>query len=250
MANDQVKAGYVLGSNDKIYVQVPADNQWGFEICDENESWPGGVNSGLKSWTLLSRDDERITNDDRSRLDWVLDEWIEENRPAVEVCSNVEWVRENDLDKDGIDESDLDDAARDYASEVFRGLRNAAFLVTWPQGHRILCHGWNGARFASKQGCVGSFETLTKEQLEVISAVRIEAQKKISEAWKSDKQGFAFKTDAESGEIYADDFEDAQEQLRKMFSEAALADGAWGWVEDLDGDRFEIGIQPGRVAGL
>jgi hypothetical protein len=69
-----VKAGFVLGSDGRIYVQVPADNQWGFSICDDDQSWAGGVGSGLQSWMLLANDDPRITEDDRERIGWMLDE--------------------------------------------------------------------------------------------------------------------------------------------------------------------------------
>jgi hypothetical protein len=69
-----VQPGFVLGSDGRIYVQVPADNQWGFSICDDDQSWPGGFSSGLESWTLLANDDQRITEDDRERVGWILDE--------------------------------------------------------------------------------------------------------------------------------------------------------------------------------
>jgi hypothetical protein len=69
-----VKAGFVLGSDGDIYAQIPADNQWGFSICDDDQAWPGGFNSGLESWTLLANDDPRITEDDRERIGWMLDE--------------------------------------------------------------------------------------------------------------------------------------------------------------------------------
>jgi hypothetical protein len=69
-----VKAGFVLGSDGRIYVQVPADNQWGFAICDDDQAWPGGFDSGLESWTLLPNEDSRITEDDRERIGWMLDE--------------------------------------------------------------------------------------------------------------------------------------------------------------------------------
>lgn len=72
------KSGYVIGSDEKIYVQVPAKNQHGFSICDEDQSWEGGIGSGLKSWTLLGSDDARITQTDRERLGWILDQHADE----------------------------------------------------------------------------------------------------------------------------------------------------------------------------
>ena len=72
------KAGYVIGSDEKIYVQVPANNQHGFSICDEDQSWEGGIGSGLQAWTLLANDDPRITQSDRERLGWILDQHADE----------------------------------------------------------------------------------------------------------------------------------------------------------------------------
>ena len=67
------KTGYVIGSNGKIYVQLPADNQFGFVICDDEQSWAGGVGSGLADWTLIANNDSRIADEDRERLAWILD---------------------------------------------------------------------------------------------------------------------------------------------------------------------------------
>jgi hypothetical protein len=52
---------------------------------------------------------------------------------------------------------------------------------------------------------------------------------------------FKFRTDADSGTIEAPDFEHAVKQLNDMFTEAMLKDGAFGWVEDEDGYRHNIG---------
>ncbi len=52
---------------------------------------------------------------------------------------------------------------------------------------------------------------------------------------------YAFATDGESGIIEASDFSDAKQQLDEMFSEDTIADGAWGWVRDVDGYRYTIG---------
>lgn len=166
------------------------------------------------------------------------------NRPVVEVCSCTEWVRDRDLDQEGIDESDLSDAASYYASEVFDGLREKGFDVSWPGGNRSLYHQWNGAHFVTKLGCVGSWKKLTEAQIEVIEEVRKAAQAEVNARWVREKFDFAFATDSESGTIKAESFEEACEQLEAMFTEEALADGAWGWVEDQDGDRFLIGEKP------
>jgi hypothetical protein len=52
---------------------------------------------------------------------------------------------------------------------------------------------------------------------------------------------FKFCTDAKSGHITAPDFDHAVKQLNDMFTEQMLEDGAWGWVEDEDGYRHNIG---------
>ena len=70
--NDQVKAGYVITSNGTVLAQIPADNQWGFAISSDDQTWPGGF--GVDDWELLASNDPRITDADRERLQWILDE--------------------------------------------------------------------------------------------------------------------------------------------------------------------------------
>jgi hypothetical protein len=71
------KAGYVLGSDGKIYVEIPMQDHFGFAICDEDQSWQGSF-IPFKSWTLLANDDPRISESDRERLGWMLDEHNDE----------------------------------------------------------------------------------------------------------------------------------------------------------------------------
>ena len=52
---------------------------------------------------------------------------------------------------------------------------------------------------------------------------------------------FRYETDSESGELVAEDFKAAKSMLDKMLTADAIADGAWGWVEDRNGERYEIG---------
>lgn len=52
---------------------------------------------------------------------------------------------------------------------------------------------------------------------------------------------YRFATDSEMGTIEASTFAAACEILDGMVPEAAVADGAWGWVEDTDGQLYEIG---------
>ncbi len=51
---------------------------------------------------------------------------------------------------------------------------------------------------------------------------------------------YSYQTDSEFGLIQARDFSDAINQLSAMLPREAILNGAWGWVEDLDGYRFEI----------
>ena len=52
---------------------------------------------------------------------------------------------------------------------------------------------------------------------------------------------YTYATDAESGTIAAANWDDAKRKLVAMMTPAMLADGAWGWVEDTDGERFVHG---------
>lgn len=72
MATETIKAGYVITDCGSIYVQVPSDNQWGFSIDDDDQSFPGGFDLG-SDWNLLADDDPRITAADRERLGWILE---------------------------------------------------------------------------------------------------------------------------------------------------------------------------------
>lgn len=193
---------------------------------------------------------DRIVNHHAGTVSQLADGWSlwrAGEKPAAEVCSCTEWVREHDLDKDGIDEDDWDDAAKCYASAVYNGLREKGFDRSWPGGNRSLYHQWNGAHFATKRGCVGSWQKLTEEQIEAIDEIRKAAQAEVNSRWVCEKLEFPFATDDVSGTIKAESFEEACEQLEAMLTEEALADGAWGWVENSDGQRHTIGIEPGKA---
>lgn len=67
------QAGYVVTERGTVYVQLPADNAHGFVLADDDQTWDGGI--GLAdSWELVSDSDPRITDEDRERLSWLLDE--------------------------------------------------------------------------------------------------------------------------------------------------------------------------------
>lgn len=65
------KAGFVLGNDGRVLVQLPADNQFGFVLADEESTWAGGIGSGLTTWTLV--DQSQISGDDIERLAWLLE---------------------------------------------------------------------------------------------------------------------------------------------------------------------------------
>jgi len=64
--------GYVITSTGKVLMQIPSNNQWGFSIQDDDQTWPGGC--GIGEWGVLEDTDPRITDADRERLQWILDE--------------------------------------------------------------------------------------------------------------------------------------------------------------------------------
>jgi len=65
--------GYVLTDNGQVLLQVPDDNQWGFALQDDDQTWPGGFGAA-NSWKPLKDTDRRITKVDRERLGWILKE--------------------------------------------------------------------------------------------------------------------------------------------------------------------------------
>ena len=52
---------------------------------------------------------------------------------------------------------------------------------------------------------------------------------------------YKFATDSEQGSMVARDFTEAKMMLADRLTDEAIADGAFGWVEDLDGYRHEMG---------
>jgi hypothetical protein len=62
--------------------------------------------------------------------------------------------------------------------------------------------------------------------------------------------GYCFATDSEFGVIFAANFEAACQRLCEKFTRAAIDDGAWGRVEDVDGHRFELGHRPRPYRGV
>lgn len=52
--------------------------------------------------------------------------------------------------------------------------------------------------------------------------------------------GYQYKTDSCQGMAFARDFAEAKRILERMLPQEAIADGAWGWIEDQDGTRYHI----------
>lgn len=51
---------------------------------------------------------------------------------------------------------------------------------------------------------------------------------------------YTYKTDSCHGVAIARDFDEAKSMLSDMLPDEAVADGAWGWIQDQDGTRFYI----------
>lgn len=53
-------------------VQIPSDNEHGFVLADDDQTWPGGLGCGWSEWTLVDRAD--VPPEVEERLGWLLDE--------------------------------------------------------------------------------------------------------------------------------------------------------------------------------
>lgn len=61
---------FVRTTDGRYLVQVPADNQWGFSLCDDDQSWPGG--HGVASeWEAVTPD--QVPAEEQKRLGWLLE---------------------------------------------------------------------------------------------------------------------------------------------------------------------------------
>jgi uncharacterized membrane protein len=68
------KAGYVITEAGLVLVQVSDEtSRWGFALVDDEQTWDGGFIIA-KFWDLVEDDDPRITDEDRDRLGWILDQ--------------------------------------------------------------------------------------------------------------------------------------------------------------------------------
>ena len=70
MTSEQtIHVGYVLTSEGKYLVQVPSKNEWGFSLCSDDQSWPGGFGIATE-WEIV----HDVPAEVRENLGWILDE--------------------------------------------------------------------------------------------------------------------------------------------------------------------------------
>lgn len=70
MNTTKLHIGYVRDDRGNVFVQLPADNQWGFSLFDDDQEFPGGF--GIGRWTAISAD--QTSEADHARLSWLLTE--------------------------------------------------------------------------------------------------------------------------------------------------------------------------------
>lgn len=71
MRRDPVQKTFVTDGS-LFLVQLPDDNKFGFVLADDDQTWDGGIGSGMKSpFRAVSPED--VPDDDRERLGWLLD---------------------------------------------------------------------------------------------------------------------------------------------------------------------------------
>lgn len=68
----EVWTGYVLTDKGDVLVQRRASNEWGFELADDDQAWPGGFGVA-ETWTLLPDSDPHITPEIEERLGFLLE---------------------------------------------------------------------------------------------------------------------------------------------------------------------------------
>lgn len=66
----EILPAYVRTSEGIYLVQRPADNEWGFELCDDDQSWPGGFGVATK-WDVFH--ESRVPAEEKERLGWLLE---------------------------------------------------------------------------------------------------------------------------------------------------------------------------------
>jgi hypothetical protein len=97
-------------------------------------------------------------------------------KPALEVCYNLEWIKNNALDVSDVPEDEQETAAFSYGERVLGELRESGWQVEYSSGYQRTYHGWNGARFSKRLGIVATYGKLTKEQVREIEAIQQKAR--------------------------------------------------------------------------
>lgn len=70
-----IKASYVITKEGDILVQLPdSGSRHGFSLYDDDCSYDGGIGVSVE-WESIPDDDPRITDSDRDRVGWILDEY-------------------------------------------------------------------------------------------------------------------------------------------------------------------------------
>lgn len=69
--DEEVEKGFVTDGT-HFLVQIPSENQWGFSLADDDQTFPGGFGSGMTSWRIVPA--EQVPTEDRERLEWMLTE--------------------------------------------------------------------------------------------------------------------------------------------------------------------------------
>lgn len=63
-------ASYVTDGRGNYLVQLLADNEFGFVLADDDQTWPGGFGSGMSQWHAC--DAAEVPAEDQERLGWLL----------------------------------------------------------------------------------------------------------------------------------------------------------------------------------
>lgn len=66
-----IVTSFVTDGSGRYLVQLPADNEHGFVLADDDQTWAGGLGSGWSEWTTAERAD--VPADVEERLGWLLD---------------------------------------------------------------------------------------------------------------------------------------------------------------------------------
>jgi hypothetical protein len=81
----------------------------------------------------------------------------------IEICTNVEYIREHILVAEWLDESLADDAAEEWSNRAFGAVIGLGLDPVRPGGQRQMYHGWSGTQGWTKRGAGwGTFDDCDK----------------------------------------------------------------------------------------